>query len=391
MSIKSWVEYGNDEADKCLGIRVAKPHQIATQWFGKAAEVDRLALDITAGRRLGGSIYARSALAKGAFASKVMHTFTVQAPFEPARLEVLKRLQTTLNKLVFGSFYNVAVETAMQPSCDAGVGHINITRRLEAGWAHLVTHVMSSELAVWKNIWWFNLRQVYGELCDLDLPLTTMTYKLLSLRTEPSQVQQLAMASWAKLRLAPADHVAPELSGSGQKRHTLAQWAGDTINTQKVWVSALRDTISGAHVADQRLWFNTCLLFQGHETSRMVAPSTYDSEKEAIQWAQSGLIRFKSVLNGTRVIGNSAFRRAHPALDSTLIHEARTNLPVAWQQALQDGTHLQTHPPEECLPRGLLDDSQPHKQQHFAVVFQPTLVDRPIKPVVHLRASHNLL
>jgi len=54
--VKKWVEYGTDEADKCLGIRVAKTPQVATQWFEKVADVQKMAMDVTAGRRLAGCI-----------------------------------------------------------------------------------------------------------------------------------------------------------------------------------------------------------------------------------------------------------------------------------------------------------------------------------------------
>ena len=94
--------------------------------------VAQLAIDVAAGRRLGGSIYARSTLAKGAFASKVYHTFKLQAPAASVRHNVFKGLQGTLNTLVFGKYYEVRVDTAQQPSRDAGIGHVDIARRMRA-------------------------------------------------------------------------------------------------------------------------------------------------------------------------------------------------------------------------------------------------------------------
>ena len=384
--VKKWVEYGTDEADKCLGIRVAKTPQVATQWFEKVADVQKMAMDVTAGRRLAGCIYARSRLAKGAFASKVIHTFKVQCPHEKARETALARLQDTLNQLVFGNFYNITVATSTQPPSDCGVGHLDVSRRLEAEWAHLVTYLMSSEAAVWKNIWWYELRQVYGDLCDLDMPLTTLTYKLLALSPGPSQVQQVAMAGWAKLRLTPAAHVLPALSAHGAKRHELAAYSGESIDTQKIWKAQVSVT-TGAHAADQRLWFNACLVVDGHQPSRMAAPSTCVTELEALDWAKQHLVRFRDVINGTRVIGDRAFRTTYPTLDASLVHTARTDMPLAWHNALMDMTHLQRGPPEAYLPRGLLDDAD-MEQQHYAVVYEPTLIDRSIQPVRSLRVSH---
>ena len=71
-----------------------------------------------------------------------------------------------------------------------------------------------------------------------------------------------------------------------------------------------------------RLWFNNCTT--AIATSRMQLPSTHATEREAIAWAEAGLIRNKDVINGTRVQGTSAFRNSHPDLDSSLIHTVRT-------------------------------------------------------------------
>ena len=51
--------------------------------------IQQMAADATAGRRLAGNVYARSALAKGAFVSKVLHTFSVQAPSQATREDVI--------------------------------------------------------------------------------------------------------------------------------------------------------------------------------------------------------------------------------------------------------------------------------------------------------------
>ena len=39
-------------------------------------------------------------------------------------------IQDTLNQLVFGSYYATTVECAQQPITDAGVGHVNLRRRV---------------------------------------------------------------------------------------------------------------------------------------------------------------------------------------------------------------------------------------------------------------------
>ena len=121
----------------------------------------------------------------------------MQAPFEGARDAAIKRLQDVVDQLVFNKFFNVTKATAMQPAKDAGIGHINVHRRLQAGWARHVHRLMSPRPAAWKNIWWFELRELYGPLVDRDLPLTTCTYQLVSTSAGPSQIQKVALKAWA--------------------------------------------------------------------------------------------------------------------------------------------------------------------------------------------------
>ena len=56
IAVKAWQKYGQDEADKSLGIRVGSPAQVAQQWYAKQREVEQLAVDVTAGRRLAGRV-----------------------------------------------------------------------------------------------------------------------------------------------------------------------------------------------------------------------------------------------------------------------------------------------------------------------------------------------
>ena len=349
---------------------MATPGLVGDQWYAKVAEIEQMATDVTAGRRLSGSIYARSNVAQGAFISKVFHTFAVQAPFEGARDIAIKRLQDVVNRLVFNKFYNVTLATAMQPAKDAGIGHINVRRRLQAGWARHVHHLMSPRPAVWKNVWWYELRQIYGSLVDYDLPLTTCTYQLVNTSVGPSQIQKLALKAWTRLRLTPAALVQPELSDSGRSRHTLACYSGKYIDTQPVWKQQVRENITGVYVADMRLWFNNCTTAAA--PSRMHMPSTDATEKEAIEWAEAGLIRNKDVMNGTRIQGTSAFRNKHPTLDTSLIHATRTDMPEEYRIALEDGTHM-SRAEHDCLPRGLLDDEQDDRRQHLSFCPHPSV------------------
>ena len=103
----------------------------------------------------------------------------MQVPSERVRDHVLDQLQKTINGLVFGRFYSVAVPTAQQPPCDGGFGHINLARRMEAEWATLACRLCDDKPAPWKNIWWRHLRDVYGTLADRDMLLGSWSYALL--------------------------------------------------------------------------------------------------------------------------------------------------------------------------------------------------------------------
>ena len=221
LPIREWQRYGIDDTDKSLGIRVGTPAQVAAQWQQKVTEVEQLATDVTAGRRLAGSVYARSAVAKGGFASKVIYSFAIQAPAAAqvrggtrpnlrTRGALLQSLQKTINQLVFGKYFPITINTAQQPKIDGGIGHINVERRLNAEWAHFASQLANDEHAAWKNIWWWHLRNTYGAmLCTKDLLLTSCTYALLRKSAAPSEVQKLAMQHWGCLERTPATLIFP--------------------------------------------------------------------------------------------------------------------------------------------------------------------------------------
>ena len=77
VAYKRLVRYGIDDGDKSIGIVPGTPTQVGKQWREMLRNIQQMAADATAGRRLAGNVYARSALAKGAFVSKVLHTFSV--------------------------------------------------------------------------------------------------------------------------------------------------------------------------------------------------------------------------------------------------------------------------------------------------------------------------
>ena len=286
MQVKQWVRYGVDEADKNLGIHVGNANQTGHHWLKMSEEVAKLAMETTAGRRLGGSVYARSMLAKGAFASKIVHTFRLQVPIAGARENIFKSLQRTLNTLVFGGFHGVTVRASQQPPEDGGLGHINIERKMQAEWARLTGQLLDGKPAVWKNIWWSELRTVYGDILTTpDLLHSTCRFELLDAAAGPSELEKVALRAWGSLQKRP---VHQEKVPPSEKSVQRAMLAGDPAPAPTTaWRPGLR-SLTGAQLAAQMLWFNCAL--QGATRSRMFAPSTWLTEREMLRWAEQGII-----------------------------------------------------------------------------------------------------
>jgi len=261
---------------------------------------------------------------------------------------------------------------------------------MQAEWAHLACRLSEDEAAPWKNIWWFNLREVYGDLCERDLLYTTCRYQRLKLNAGPSQVQQEAMAAWGSLDVVPLKMQWPEMTPAREKRIALAAYDGvPPPELKPVWVVG-REEIGGAQVAQRRLWFEAAMEGGGSMHQR----STYASEDEAVAWATQGLVRIQQVVRGTTITGPSSFKQQFPSLDSSKILETRSHLPREWQVALQDGTAATWG--SEALPRDLFDDApveargkQRRKaQQEYGIRYAMTLVQRAPTRICKLRVKH---
>ena len=144
--------YGIDEVDKNVGVCVGNAYQAGHHWFKMSEAVAQLSMETTAGRMLGGSVYARSTLAKGAFASKIVYTFRLQVPFAGARANVFDKLQryaqhTRVWWLPWRHRPSVAT-TGQPPPENCGLCHINIESKLQAEWTRLTSQLRDGKLAV---------------------------------------------------------------------------------------------------------------------------------------------------------------------------------------------------------------------------------------------------
>ena len=310
------------------------------------------------------------------------HTFKVQAPSEREQRKVFEGLQRVLDGLVFGSVptggrgAGVRIATAKQPVCDGGIAHLDIELRVKAEWAHLASQLADARPAAWKNIWWSELWKTYGPLCDRDLLTTRCTYALLMGATGPSQVQRQAMKAWGALHIVPVHQVWPEPSPAMQRRAALARYDGEPPPEPKpTWERGVCEA-TGAQVGEERLWFNPSMDLSEASNSRMHARSTADTEREAILWAEKGVLRVRDIINGTRIMGHRSFKQQFPTLDDSLVHTFRTDLPERWRHGLQDGTA--TSWGAGNLPANLLGPGS--DRQVYATAYKDTLIKRAYPP-----------
>ena len=59
----------------------------------------------------------------------------------------------------------------------------------------------------------------------------------------------------------------------------------------------------------ERLWFNPSMDLSEASDSRMHARSTADTEREAVLWAEKGVVRVRDIINDTRIMGHSKGHR----------------------------------------------------------------------------------
>ena len=134
----------------------------------------------------------------------------------------------------------------------------------------------------------------------------------------------------------------------------------------------------------ERLWFNPSMDLSEASNSRMHARSTADTEREAILWAEKGVLRVRDIINGTRIMGHRSFKQQFPTLDDSLVHTFRTDLPERWRHGLQDGTA--TSWGAGNLPADLLGPGS--DRQVYATAYKDTLIKRACTLIAKIRVKH---
>ena len=97
-----------------------------------------------------------------------------------------------------------------------------------------------------------------------------------------------------------------------------------------------------------------------------------DTEREAVLWAEKGVVRVRDIINGTHIMGHRSFKQQFPDLDDSLVHTFRTDLPARWQHGLRDGTA--TSWAAGNLPADLLGPGS--DRQVYATAYKETLIKR---------------
>ena len=299
---------------------------------------------------------------------------------------MIKRLQSLADRLVFGKYFGVTLDTARQPHRDGGIGHIDVQQRLQAAWTTLVGQLADTTVeAPWKNIWYRAIRDSYAGLTGPPLLCSTCSFHLLQLSSRPSQIQKLAFRGWVALpRLQPMFQEEVEPSEKNKNNN-------EKKKMPLHWVHGVRADLPGARVATERIWFNPC--FSG--THRAFQYSSLSSEREAIAWAREGLVELKDLMVGTCVVSASRFLREHPSLAESadlVTALTRGGVPKEWLSALADGT-APTWGDDAMglLPSGLLDDDgdgNAPAQQDLCRLYAHTLHSREPVPGHVMRIKH---
>ena len=255
---------------------------------------------------------------------------------------------------------------------------------MQAEWVRLTSQLLDGNPAAWKNIWWAELRTVYGDaLATPDLLHSTCRFALLDVAAGPSELEKVALTAWGSLRKRP---VYQETVAPSEKSAMRALFAGDPAPVPTItWRPGLR-SLTGAQLAAQVLWFN-CALHEEGPWSRMFAPGTWLAEREMIQWAEQGIVYLRDVMLGARIATRAEFSEQFPMLDGTLIDHLHRSIPAEWHATLRDGSANSWG--WHAIPSDLFDgedDEGPWRPQ-YAVHIPQTLVSRPLVRTKELRVT----
>ena len=197
----TYAVYGEEEIEESLGITAAEKEALHEQMEARHAKVRKEATEKIKYVRQEMGVSARIKVATVMFASKLPYCDGIQVPRDGET--ILSATQRALDEVVFGergkAWHFVARETAMQEKGNGGLDQVDVEARAEAEWASHVT-AMLGETDSWKEMWWEELRKVYGPLAGKQLLQGTCAFRLFQGSESATEVQRRGLKVWGQLK-----------------------------------------------------------------------------------------------------------------------------------------------------------------------------------------------
>ena len=254
------------------------------------------------------------------FASKLPYCDGIQVP--PEGGAILEKTQKALDEVVFGehgkAWHFIARDAARQERGNGGLDQVDVKARAEAEWASHVT-AMLGETDSWKEMWWTELRKIYGPLADKQLLKSTCAFHLMQQSDSATEVQKQGLRVWGQLR-APEEETAGERGKEG-KEHEEGKGREEAECTAK-------------QVEQERIFFNA----QYTGGTALSGRGEAWVEMEAVRWARVGLITYGDLveLGGRELISTEVFSRRYPGLATGVFEMVKREMLAEWRTALRE-------------------------------------------------------
>ena len=336
-----WMCFGDGMIEEGLGVRVGTEGQVLAQWEEEAAGmVEAMRGQMTQSKHAM-STTARVRCIQGAFVSKLMYPWQVQAPKDADRIisEVQKQMDAALFEGRAGGrgWFFIERSLAVQPLGDGGLGQISLRRRLEAMWASLAISLGGRE-EVWKGVWAAELEKVYGGLDGRALVGTTCGFRKFARDGEGLEVMRRGLEALAALPVPKGGVIVPvkraevlvrqveaeERRDAGGSREEVSRWEPGEIGDKK-W--------QPEEVEAQWLFFNPWY----QAGTRLTGRSTLKLEEEAVKWSKVGLRTWGDLSRGGKLVTREQLHRAYGHLDGAVYEDLRAELHGEWKAALAKG------------------------------------------------------
>jgi len=282
--------------DKWHGIVLGNEAGVARAWERTVAQAGATADTLQACPIPHGS-QGRVNLAQSKLMGKAFATLRLTAPTNQRGVDAaLSTLQKHANRLVFGRRW-LTEEAATQPRSALGVGHLHVTKYMQAAWAQPLLDAMgrTTEDRPYKHYFAYYARQAYPGL-DMGREMLSLNLSFSKIVDGPPEAMpgEARQAFKAVAALPPLQYAAPDPDTEPACRP--------------------REDLPREELLAQPLLHNPIL-----DARPAPARATPDEEQEMLRWASHGITRVRHVLHSTagRVLTFAELAAQHPALVRT--------------------------------------------------------------------------